>query len=197
MDNMKIVQEGGEYVAVLPPHPDMPDEELGLPAPTREAAEAEARAYNAITQSSLYKFEFDEIHNTYVVSLGKEGERFEADLLAEAYQKAQEAYAKRVSAEPPPEEKKSQPVKRGPRKKANNGGGEVMQIAPEQPAKIASGPLPKEPVHEWQQDKLPTTVDRFDQIRDRTDMLEARINKLEAILLVLAQTILKEIKNDG
>jgi hypothetical protein len=66
---MKIVQEGSDFVAVIPPHPDMPDEELGLPAPTREGAEAEARAYEAIMQSALYKFDFDDKKNCYVVRL--------------------------------------------------------------------------------------------------------------------------------
>src|SRR3954453_8086348 len=103
MEQVKIVQEGNEWVAVLPPHPDMPGEELGLPAPTEAEAQAEANAYNAIMQSALYKFEFNEDTNKYVVSLGagNEGERFEAELLADAYQQAQAAYTERVSAEPP------------------------------------------------------------------------------------------------
>src|SRR5207253_9715567 len=116
MEQVKIIQEGNEWIAVLPPHPDMPGEELGLPAPTEEAAQAEANAYNAITQSALYKFEFDEDRNVYVVSLGKEGEKFEAELLADAYQQAQEAYTKRVSAEPPAPEAPKPVAKRGPRK---------------------------------------------------------------------------------
>src|SRR3954470_1731809 len=132
MEQTKIIREGADWVAVLPPHPDMPGEELGLPAPTEEAAKAEANAYNAITQSALYKFEFNEDTNKYVVSLGKEGERFEAELLAEAYQQAQEAYTKRVNAEPPaPETAKP---KRGPRKAKANGG-------EPQPEPQAAGPL--------------------------------------------------------
>jgi len=98
--NVRIEKDGNEWVAILPPHPDMPDEELGLPASTREEAEAEGRAYEAITQSSLYKFDFNEATGNYSVSIGKEGEKYEAPLLANAYEQAQEAYAKRVS-EPP------------------------------------------------------------------------------------------------
>jgi len=180
MENMKIVQEGNEFVAVLPPHPDMPDEELGLPAPTREAAEAEARAYNAITQSALYKFEFDDKKNRYVVSLGKEGEKFEADLLAEAYEKAQAAYAKRVNAEPPAEEKMPDPVaKRGPRKsaKAGNGTEAPKQEAKQEEPKQAAKPRPPE------------------RSEAQLDMLQARIVSLEAVLIVFAETVLKEIKN--
>src|SRR3954464_15140152 len=101
MEQTKIIREGADWVAVLPPHPDMPGEELGLPAPTEAEAQAEANAYNAIMQSALYKFEFNEDTNKYVVSLGKEGEKFEAELLADAYEQAQEAYKKNVSAEPP------------------------------------------------------------------------------------------------
>jgi len=178
--NFRIEQEGSEFVAVLPPHPDMPDEDLGLPAPTREAAEAEGRAYEAIVSSSLYKFEFDDKKNVYVVSLGKEGERFEADLLAEAYEEAQEAYAKRVSAEPPAEEpKKSEPVKRGPRKgaKAGNGTEAPKQEEPKQMAKPTSPPP--------------------ERSEAQLDMLQARIVNLEAVLIVFAETILKEIKNNG
>jgi hypothetical protein len=122
MEQVKIIQEGSEWVAVLPPHPDMPGEELGLPAPTEAEAQAEANAYNAIMQSALYKFEFNEDTNKYVVSLGKEGEKFEAELLADAYEQAQEAYKKRVSAEPPAAEAPKPVVKRGPRKAKANGG---------------------------------------------------------------------------
>ena len=100
---MRIEKDGNEWVAILPPHPDMPDEELGLPAATREEAEAEGRAYRAIEQSSLYKFDFDERNGVYIVSIGKEGEDFQAPLLAEAYRQAQEAYAKRINEPPPPD----------------------------------------------------------------------------------------------
>lgn len=159
MEQTKIIQEGNEWIAVLPPHPDMPDEELGLPAPTEEAARAEADAYNAITQSALYQFEFDEDKNVYVVSLGKEGERVEAPLLADAYQQAQEAYAKRVSAEPPaPEPPKPQRTRKA---KANGS----QPVSEEPPQKAAAEP-------------------------ER----EVRLDRIEAILTVLAQTILKEIK---
>src|SRR3954468_9243441 len=144
MEQVKIIQESpDEWVAVLPPHPDMPGEELGLPAPTEAEAQAEANAYNAIMQSALYKFEFNEDTNKYVVSLGKEGEKFEAELLADAYEQAQEAYKKNVSAEPPAAEAPKPVAKRGPRKaKANEG--EPVPVGGQMPARIYVGdhPLP-------------------------------------------------------
>src|SRR3954469_14670037 len=172
MEQVKIVQEGNEWVAVLPPHPDMPGEELGLPAPTEAEAQAEANAYNAIMQSALYKFEFNEDTNKYVVSLGKEGEKFEAELLADAYQQAQEAYKKNVSAEPPAAEAPKPVVKRGPRKAKANGGEAPKEAAQPEPNQL-----------EAKVDKLVSAL--------------ARLDRLEAILTVLAQTILKEIKPDA
>src|SRR3954463_327651 len=98
--NVRIEKDSeGGWLAVLPPHPDMPDEEFGRPAKTKEEAEAEARAYRAIEQSSLYKFDFDEAEGNYVVKLGQE--EYRAPLLADAYGQAQAAYAKRINEEPP------------------------------------------------------------------------------------------------
>jgi len=185
MEHVKIIQEGNEWVAVLPPHPDMPDEDLGLPAPTEEAAAAEARAYDAIMQSALYKFEFDDNANEYVVSIGKAGEKFSAPLLAEAYEKAQEAYTKRVAAPPPEPEpelpKVTQPVKRGPRKNAKAGNGAVKQEEPVKTAELQHEPTTPPP----------------ERAEAQLDMLQARIVSLEAVLIVFAETILKEIKNHG
>src|SRR4051794_14513545 len=158
MEQTKIIQEGNEWIALLPPHPDMPDEELGLPAPTEAAARAEAGAYNAITQSALYNFEFNEDKNVYVVALGKEGERFEAPLLAEAYQRAQEAYAKRVSDEPRPAEPPRE-RRRSTRKAKTNGS---------EPVYVGDNPLPP---------ALQKAVEEPTEPK-----LEARLDKLEAIL---------------
>src|SRR3954452_3534946 len=135
-DKMQVIQEGKEWIAVIPPHPDMPGEELGLPAPTEQQAEAEGRAYEAIVQSSLYKFDFDEARGVYVVSLGKEGDKFEAELLADAYQQAQEAYARRVSPEAPAPEASKPVVKRGPRKAKAASNGEDK---PQEPAPMSGG----------------------------------------------------------
>src|SRR3954467_8667910 len=136
MEQTKIIREGADWVAVLPPHPDMPGEELGLPAPTEAEAQAEANAHNAIMQSALYTSEFNAHTNKYVVSLGagNEGERFEAELLADAYQQAQAAYTERVSAEPPAAEPPQPVVKRGPRKAKPNGAEAAPQPAPQQEA---------------------------------------------------------------
>ena len=122
--NVRIEREGDDWIAVLPPHPDMPDEELGLPAASPEDAIVEARAYRAIEQSALYKFTFDEDSNLYRVSLGPD-EHFEDFFLAKAYEKAQQAYAERISDVPKPEPaqpEQPQPKKRGrPPKQKGNG----------------------------------------------------------------------------
>ena len=50
--NVRIEKEGDEWIAVLPAHPDLQnDEELGLPAKSEQEALDEARAYRAIEQS--------------------------------------------------------------------------------------------------------------------------------------------------
>ena len=122
--NVRVEKEGDDWIAVLPPHPDMPDEELGLPAASPEDAIVEARAYRAIEQSALYKFTFDEDSNLYRVSLGPD-EHFEDFFLAKAYEKAQKAYAERISDAPKPEQpepEQPQPKKRGrPPKQKGNG----------------------------------------------------------------------------
>src|SRR3982751_1948895 len=110
--------EGG-WLAVLPPHPDMPGEEFGLPAETEEDAKAEARAYRAIEQSSMYKFDWDEAEGNYVVKLGSE--EYRAPLLAEAYGHAQAAYAKRINEEPKPEEPKPEEPKQAKKPRARPG----------------------------------------------------------------------------
>jgi len=182
MENLNVRIEKdpeGGWIAVLPPHPDMPDEEFGLPAESKEEAEAEARAYRAIEQSTMYKFDFDESQGVYVVRLGED--EFRASLLAEAYAHAQGAYARRINDEPPKQEEPpkpaSQPVKRArgrpPTQKAQ-GNGE------QQPAPKLKAPEPE---------PQPVAVKADDQ--------KERLDKIEAILVVMARTILKEVKGES
>ena len=43
--NVTLEQEDGEWIAVLPPHPDLKDDEaMGFPAPSEQEALDEARA---------------------------------------------------------------------------------------------------------------------------------------------------------
>ena len=176
--NVRIERDGQEWVAILPPHPDMPDEELGLPASTREEAEAEGRAYEAITQSSLYKFDFNDATGAYSVSIGKEGDKHEAPLLADAYKQAQEAYAKRVAEPPPPDAAPPEAKPKQTRKRASNGAKQPEakpEPAPQQ-NNITSGIGDK-----------PTQLQPWESQRNRID-------RLEMILVAFARTIIKEIK---
>jgi hypothetical protein len=189
MENLNVRIEKdpeGGWLAVLPPHPDMPDEEFGLPAETKEEAEAEARAYRAIEQSSLYKFDFDEDQGNYVVKLGQE--EYRAPLLADAYAQAQGAYAKRINEEPPKtaELQHAEPApapKRTRARPGNNkpaGNGETPKpepVSPPPPKVTAPAPKP-EPLPKLDADQ------------------KVRLDKLEAILVVMARTILKEIKGE-
>ena len=183
--DMRIEKDGNEWVAVLPPHPDMPDEELGLPASTREEAEAEGRAYEAIVQSSLYKFDFDDAKGVYVVSIGKEGEKHEAPLLAEAYKQAQEAYSKRIQEPPPPEAAPPAPEPKKMRKPRQQGNGAKQQEPKPEPEV-----LPPEKQPDWGQPNPNITTGH--QLQDAAH--RARIDRLEMILVAFARTIIKEIK---
>jgi hypothetical protein len=197
--NMRIEKDGNEWVAILPPHPDMPDEELGLPGATREEAEAEGRAYRAIEQSSLYKFDFDEGRGVYVVSVGKEGEKYEAPLLAEAYRLAQEAYTKRVSEPPPADKPLDTPtIKPGrPRKAVQSNGSDSTPPKGDNPPPGTLGrikavaPDPQVPPNLPKQAEPITSGNQLQDAAHR-----ARIDRLEAVLVVFARTILKELKDE-
>jgi hypothetical protein len=135
--NITLEQEDGEWIAVLPPHPDLKnDEALGFPAPSEQEALDEARAYRAIEQSSVYKFEYDEKRDLYSVTFGNS--TFSGKLLAKAYQEAQKAYAEFINkpeppaAEPPTE---AAPKQRRPRRAVTgNGSQPETAIPPLQPA---------------------------------------------------------------
>ena len=171
--NMRIEQDGDGWIAVLPPHPDMPDEELGLPAATEEEALAEARAYRAIEQSSLYKFNFDEDKGVYVVRLGPD-ERYDAPLLADAYKQAQEAYAQRVNVPPTEEEPQPAPPRRGrpPKPKPN---GETTTPTPTPQPVITSGRQP--------------------QPEPESNILEQRVIRLEKLLVGLVEAMAQAIED--
>jgi len=99
--NVRIEKDGNEWIAILPPHPDLKDdEELGLPAPTEAEALDEARAYRSIEQSSVYKFEYDEKQDVYNVTFSDK--TFSGKYLAPTYRDAQKAYAEFINKPEPP-----------------------------------------------------------------------------------------------
>lgn len=120
--NVRIEKEGDEWIAVLPAHPDLQDdEELGLPAQTEQAALDEARAYRAIEQSSVYKFDYEEKKDVYTVSFGER--TFEGKLLAPTYAEAQQAYAEHINKpEPPAAEPAPSPEKKTRQRRSNGNG---------------------------------------------------------------------------
>jgi hypothetical protein len=201
--DVRIEQDGNEWVAVIPPHPDMPDEELGLPASTREEAEAEGRAWQAIMQSSLYKFDFNEAKGTYVVSIGKEGEKYEDTLLADAYKQAQEAYAKRVSEPPPPDAAPPapEPKPKQARKRMGNGTAKSQDdLVVTEGKRPAAKPQEAEPVPHIaapQQNNITSGIgNKPTQLQpDALAHNRNRIDRLEMILVAFARTVIKEIKD--
>jgi len=197
--NVRIEKDGNEWVAILPPHPDMPDEELGLPASTREEAEAEGRAYEAITQSSLYKFDFNEATGNYSVSIGKEGEKYEAPLLANAYEQAQEAYAKRVSEPPPPDVEPAAPEPKPKQTRRRMGNGAKPQEQPPAEVPHIAAPAPKQEVLPPQRNNITSGIgNKPTQLQPPKEDLadhRNRIDRLEMILIAFARTVIKEIKD--
>jgi len=92
-----LEQDGDEWLAFLPTTSEGQD--LGFPAPSKEEALDEIRAYRAIEASPLYEFEYVEAKDAYVVRFGDQ--TVEDKLLAVAYRAAQRAYAETVATAPP------------------------------------------------------------------------------------------------
>jgi hypothetical protein len=180
--NITLEQEDGEWIAVLPPHPDLKnDEALGFPAPSEQEALDEARAYRAIEQSSVYKFEYDEKRDVYSVTFGNS--TFSGKLLAKAYQEAQKAYADFINKPEPPkaEEPTPEPVKQRRPRRAVTGNGSQPAPEPMPPphpnitSGIGTGPGQLPPPG--------TTVHaRSTQAQNPWETLGERIDRLENIL---------------
>ena len=138
--NIRLEKDNGEWIAILANHPDLKgDEEVGFPAPSEDEALAEARAYRSIEQSSVFKFEYDEAQDEYVVSFADKQHR--GKYLAPTYAEAQKAYADMINeAEPPkPEPAPKQTRQRKPRQPQPG----VPADAPEAPPQIqAPAPMP-------------------------------------------------------
>jgi hypothetical protein len=133
--NIRLEQDNGEWIAILANHPDLKgDEEVGFPAPSEDEALAEARAYRSIEQSSVFKFEYDEARDEYVVSFADKQHR--GKLLASTYAEAQKAYAAMINeAEPPKPEPAPVPKQTRQRKPKAQPGvpADAPQIVPNPP----------------------------------------------------------------
>src|SRR3954471_13787118 len=125
--NIRLEKDDGEWIAILANHPDLKgDEEVGFPAPSEDEALAEARAYRSIEQSSVFKFEYDEGKDEYVVSFGDQQHR--GKLLASTYAEAQKAYAAMINEAEPPKPEAATPKQARQRRKPQPG---VPADAPE------------------------------------------------------------------
>jgi hypothetical protein len=210
--NVTLEREGDEWIAVLPPHPDLKDDEaIGFPAPSENEALDEARAYRSIEQSKVFKFEYDEKADEYQVTF--KDKTFHGKYLAPTYQQAQKAYAEFINKPeaPAPEPAAPAPAKR--RRRTSNGGQQDLAVTegtrpqpkaippdPNITSGIGSGPgqLPPatqrppvgvsaraEPQNPWQD------ISPWDQLSQRLDRLE---NVLRDALQATAKS-LEELKN--
>lgn len=140
--NVKVEKEpDGTFVAVLP---GPGDEEQVLPGATQEEAILEARAFRAIEASELYRVQYDDKKNAYVVTFAEGAPvkgRFADVLLHKAYAQAQQRYVDALKqVEPPPvaeEPAKPNGTTRKRRAKAEPEPEPTQQPAGEQ---ITSGP---------------------------------------------------------
>ena len=144
--NVRLEQDNGEWIAILPPHPDLKsDEEVGFPAPSEQEALDEARAYRAIEQSKVYKFQYDEGHDEYVVTFGDK--TFTAKFLAQAYREAQKAYAEHINQEPPKAEPAPPPpAPKQRRKRASSGNGGQPALTGDPPPSNTQAAMEREQI---------------------------------------------------
>jgi hypothetical protein len=187
--NIRLEQDNGEWIAILANHPDLKgDEEVGFPASSEEEALAEARAYRSIEQSSVFKFEYDEKADEYIVSFADKQHR--GKLLAPAYAEAQKAYAAMINeAEPPKPEPAPAPKQTRQRKPKQPGvpadaptnitsgiGTGPGQLAPAKPEQVAAQNVPAQN-NQWLD--LSQRIDRLEDIL--RDALTATAKALEEL----------------
>ncbi len=184
--NIKLEQEDGEWIAVLPSHPDLKnDEEIGLPAPTEAEALDEARAYRSIEQSKVYKFEYDEKRDLYLVTFNDR--TFEAKYLAHAYRDAQKAYAQMINQPEPPKAAEPTPPKQRKRRASSNGG-----APPVEREQITSG------IGDKPTQLAPPAEPPPQLVENPWITLEVRITRLENVLrdaITATARALEELKN--
>jgi len=183
--NITLEQEDGEWIAVLPPHPDLKDDEaMGFPAPSEQEALDEARAYRSIEQSSVYKFEYDDKRDLYVVTFNDQ--KHEGKYLAKAYAQAQKAYAEFINTPEPPKAAEPAPEPKQ-RKRRGNGGAppaEREQITSgigDKPTQLA----PPTQTHENMRREARASSDQapgYDLRHDAWHDLNERVTRLENVL---------------
>jgi len=179
--NVRLERDGTEWIAVLPPHPDLKnDEEIGFPAPSEQEALDEARAFRAIEQSKVYKFEYNEKHDVYIVTFADQ--KHEHKFLAQAYKAAQEAYAKMINQEAPKPEAPTLP--KVARRKRN--GGQPPADASIQPdpgftSGIGGKPGQLQPAESYLY-QPPASDEGVMNIRQQFNRLSERIDRLENVM---------------
>jgi hypothetical protein len=191
--NVTLEQEDGEWIAVLPPHPDSKDD-VGFPAPSEQEALDEARAYRSIEQSSVYKFEYDEKADVYLVKFNDTTHA--SKYLAHAYRDAQKAYAEFINKPEPPKPEAAPAPKQTRQRKPKP---EPQAIAPDPniTSGIGNGAGQLAPPVSHEDIRKEAWVDMHPVI-PRLDELSKRIDRLEDILrdaLLATARALEELKN--
>ena len=197
--NVRIEKEDDEWIAVLPAHPDLAnDEELGLPAKTEQEALDEARAYRSIEASSVYKFDYSEERDIYTVSFGDQS--FDGKLLAPTYAGAQKAYAAHINRPEPPAPEPAPPAQeKQTRKRRGNGknqghdatgrsiqGGEVTSGIGPGPAQLPPATHPIDP--QLQRGGPPPQPEQA-QLAQRITKLETEIEWINGALEQFARVL--------
>jgi hypothetical protein len=176
--NVTLEQDNGEWIAVLPPHPDLKsDEAVGFPAPSEQEALDEARAYRSIEQSSVFKFEYDEKQDQYIVTFGQE--RQAGKYLAPTYSAAQRAYAAMINEPEPPVAAPAPEPKQQRKRRSGNGTKPAIEADPQFTSGIGDDPgqlTPPVGANAWVE-------------------LAAKVDKLETNLIRLAEATAKALED--
>ena len=196
--NVTLEQEDGEWIAILPPQPDSKDD-VGFPAPSEQEALDEARAYRSIEQSSVYKFEYDEKRDLYVVTFNDQ--KHEGKLLAKAYREAQKAYAEFINKPEPPKPEAAPAPKQTRQRKPKQPEPQAIAPDPNITSGIGNGagqlPPPAQ-THEDIRKEARAAIPPGTPGNNPWETLGERIDRLEDILrdaLIATAKALEELKN--
>ena len=182
--NVTLEHDEDGWIAVLPSPPDQKDDEaVGFSAPSEQEALDEARAFRSIEQSKVFKFEYAEDKDEYVITFADK--TFFGKYLAPTYRDAQKAYAEFINTpEPPKPEQPAAPKQARRRRQAQPGvpadAPEVIPPAPHITSGIGNGagqlpPAPKDQANPWE-----TLSDRIDRLENiLRDALTATAKALE------------------
>jgi hypothetical protein len=201
--NVTLEHDEDGWIAVLPSPPDQKDDEaVGFPAPSEQEALDEARAFRSIEQSKVFKFEYDEGQDQYVVTFSDK--TFFGKYLAPTYRDAQKAYAEFINKpEPPKPEQPTAPKQARKRRQPQPGvpadAPEPIPPAPHITSGIGNGAgqLAPSVSHEDIRKEARAAIPPGTSGNNQWDELSKRIDRLEDILrdaLTATAKALEELK---